>query len=129
MIIRIIDYSLLAFHTNIFFHWKLSDTKSLQVSKTLLSTVAVFKNAVVSVIPLICNSSSFLTKHLGTVSSAPTTIGITVTLTLHSFFLILWQGPSICLSFRFFIFTLSSVRKDCMRVFSTSFNWRFLTEV
>ena len=37
-------------------------------------------------VPLISNSSSSLTKALGIVPSAPITIGITITLMLHSFF-------------------------------------------
>ena len=38
--------------------------------------------------------------------SEPTTIGITVTLMFHSFFLVLKQGPSIRLSFRFPLFSV-----------------------
>ena len=48
---------------------------------------------------------------LGTVTSAPATIRITVTFMFYSWFLlgfilwgVLWQGPSICLSFRFLYF-------------------------
>ena len=57
----------------------------LQVSRTLLGTLVDFNNAVVSMVsarPLIFNSSSPLTKP-----NAPITIGITITLMFHSFFL------------------------------------------
>ena len=67
-------------------HWSLSDRKSPQVSRTLLSILANLNNAVVwivSILPLIFNSSSSLFKPLGMVPSAPTTNGII--LMFHSF--------------------------------------------
>ena len=59
----------------------------------------------VSILPLISSSFSF-TQHFGTIPSAPTTTGITVTLLSYSFFLVLRQGPSICLLFRFLLISL-----------------------
>ena len=53
---------------------------------------------VVSIFLLISKSSSPLSKPLGALPSVLNTIGITVTLLLHTF-LVLWQGWSICLSF------------------------------
>ena len=50
----------------------------------------------VSIFPTIFNSPSFLYKLLGTVPSAPTTIGTTVTFMFHSF-LALWQDPLLLL--------------------------------
>ena len=70
------------------FHGNLSDNKSPQVSSTLLGTSADLSNAVgrmVSIIPLISSSSSPLSEPLGTVPSAPTTIGIIVTFISHNF--------------------------------------------
>ena len=91
--------------------WSLSGSKSPQFSRTLLSILADLKNAVVwmvSILPQISNCSSLLgTVHkgfLGSFPSSQTTTGITVTLMFHSFFLVLWQGPSICLSFQFIFF-------------------------
>ena len=66
------------------FHWSLSDCKSPQVSRTLLSILADLNNAVVCIVstrPLISKSSS----PLLTVLSEPITIGITFTFMFHSF--------------------------------------------
>ena len=71
------------------FHWSLSDCKSPQVSRTLLSILAVLNNAVVwtvSTRPVISKSSSPCTNPLVTVPWAPITIGIIVTFIFPSFF-------------------------------------------
>ena len=71
------------------FHWRLSDNKSPQVSRTLLSIVAVFNNAVVWIVstrPPICKSSRPFNNPLVTVPKAPITIGIIVSFMFHSFF-------------------------------------------
>ena len=71
------------------FHWSLSDSKSPQVSWTLLSILADLNNAVVWMVspsPLISKSSSLFTKSLVTVPNPPITIGIIVTFSSHSFF-------------------------------------------
>ena len=68
------------------FRWSLSDGKSPQVSRTLLSILAVLNNAVVwmvSTCPLISKSSS---PFNNTFSKAPIPIGIIVTFMFHSFF-------------------------------------------
>ena len=65
-----------------FFHWSLSESKSLQVSRTLLSILADLNNAVgwmVSTCQLISNFSSLLSNPLWIVLTSPITIGITVT--------------------------------------------------
>ena len=67
----------------------LSDSKSLQVSRTLFSILANRNNAVVWIIstcPLISKSSSLFINLLVIVLSAPTTIDITVTVMFPSFF-------------------------------------------
>ena len=67
--------------------WSLSDNKSPRVSWTLLSILADLNNAViwmVSILPLIFNSSSLVSKPLETVPSAQITIGITVTFMFHN---------------------------------------------
>ena len=69
------------------FHWSLRDSKSPQVSRTLLSILADHNRAVVWIVfahPLISNFCSLLMKPLETVSNAP--IGISFTLMFHSFF-------------------------------------------
>ena len=71
------------------FHRSLSDSKSPQVFRTLLNILADLNNAVVPRVssrPLISKSSSSCTNILVTVTSAPITIGITVTFMFHSFF-------------------------------------------
>ena len=71
------------------FHWSLSDSKILQVYRTLLSILAVLNNAVVwmvSTSPPTSKSSSPFSNPLVTVPNAPITIGIIVTYMFHSFF-------------------------------------------
>ena len=88
-----------------------SDSKSPQVSRTLLGILAELNNAIiwmVSVCPPIFNSSSLFRKSSGIVQSAPIIIGITVTFMFNGFFLglrkVLYSAVS--LSF-FFFFRLS----------------------
>ena len=69
------------------FYWNLSDNKCLQVSKTLLSILADLNNAVawmVSICPLISNSSKSLSKILVTVLSTLIKIGISIPHIFHS---------------------------------------------
>ena len=71
------------------FHWRLSDSKSPQVSRTLLSTLAILNNVVVWIVspcPPISKSSSPFNNPLVTVPKAPITIGIIVTFMFYSFF-------------------------------------------
>ena len=76
-----------------------------QVSKTLLSILAYLNNVLwmVSTHPLISRPSCPLINPLVSVPSAPITIGITVSFFMfHSYsFLVLWQGRSTNLLFRF----------------------------
>ena len=63
------------------FRWSLSDSKSPQVSRTLLSILAVLNNAViwmVSTRPPTSKSSSPFSNPLVTVPNAPITIGIII---------------------------------------------------
>ena len=97
IIIIIIIYSLRIFQLMVF-HWSLSDSKSPQVSRTLLSILAVLNNVVfwmVSTCPLTSKPPFLLA-----VPKAPITIGIIVTFTFHSFS-IPKQGPGTCPSFHF----------------------------
>ena len=71
------------------FHWSLSDSKSPKVSRTLLSILAVFNNAVVWMVsthPSTSKSSSPFSNPLVTVPNALITTGIIVTCMFHSFF-------------------------------------------
>ena len=72
-----------------FFYWSLSDSKSPQVSRTLLSILAVLSNAVVwivSIRPPTSKSSRPFNNPLVTVPNAPVTIGTIVTFIFLSFF-------------------------------------------
>ena len=71
------------------FHWSLSDSKSPQVSRTLLRILAVLNNAVVWMVSTrlsTSKSSSPFSNPVVTVPKAPITIGIIVTYMFHSFF-------------------------------------------
>ena len=70
------------------FHWSLSDHKSPQVSRTLLSILAVLNNVVVWMVsthPPPSKSSRPLNNPLVTLPKAPITIGIIVTFMFHKF--------------------------------------------
>ena len=71
------------------FQWSLGDSKSPQVSRTVLSILAVLNNAVVWMVstrPLTSKNSSPFSNPLVTVPNAPITIGIIFTCMFHSFF-------------------------------------------
>ena len=71
------------------FLWSLSESKSPQVSRTLLSILDVFNNAVVWMVSTrlpASKSSSPFNNPLVTVLKSPTTIGTIVTFMFHSFF-------------------------------------------
>ena len=83
------------------FHWSVSDCKSPQVSRTLLSILAVLNNVVVWMVstrPPTSKSSSPFNNPFVTVPKAPITIGIIVTFMFHSFSILL-QGRGIYPSF------------------------------
>ena len=123
------------------FLWSLSDSKSPQVSRTLLSILSVFNNAVVWMVstrPPTSKSPRPFNNPLVTVPKAPITIGTIVTFMLHSFF---FQFSSkvevLILLFTFFQF-YSVVSRDIiiiaiiiflLRVFHTSVCWCFFTGV
>ena len=71
------------------FHWSLSDSKCPQVSRTLLSILAVLNNTVVWIVssrPPTSKSFSPFNNPLVTIPKVPITIGIIVTFMFHSFF-------------------------------------------
>ena len=68
-------------------HWSFSDSKSPQVSRALLSILAVLKNAVILMVstrPPTSNSSRPFSNPLVTVPRAPITVGTIVTFMLFS---------------------------------------------
>ena len=88
------------------FHWALSDCKSPQVFRTLLSILTVLNIAVVCMVstrpPTSKSSSPF--NNLFTVPKAPITIGIIVTFMVHSFFQFPSKTQVLILLFTFFQF-------------------------
>ena len=86
------------------FRWSLSDSKSPQVSRTLLGILAVLNNAVVwmfSTTLSTSKSSRPFINPLVTVPKATITIGIIVTFMFYIFFSILLQGSGTYPSFHF----------------------------
>ena len=116
------------------FHRSLSDSKSPQVSRTLLSIPTVFNNAVIwmfSTLPLISKSSSPFNNPSVTVPRAPITICINATFMFHSFFnsfarsmylsffsvfsILLYDQPGQCtiLRLHFFFFFFVIIIRSC----------------
>ena len=85
-------------------HCILSDSKSSQVSRTLLSILVNLNIAIVLMVstrPHFLKSFSPGTNPLVTVPSTPITNGITVILMFHSFFTSLVRSKYLTFSFRF----------------------------
>ena len=91
-------------------HWSLSDSKSPQVSRTLLSILADITEAVVRIVstrPVISKSSSPFTNSLVTVPSAAIK-WYHCHFHVLQFFSIPWQGRSFYLCFDFLLILLCS---------------------
>ena len=95
------------------YEWSLSDSKSPQVSRTLLSILADFNNTVVwtvSTHPVISKSSNPCTNLLVTIPRAPITIGTIITFMFHSFLNSLARLRYLSLFLHSFNFTLWSAK-------------------
>ena len=106
------------------FHWSLSDSKSPQVSRTLLSILAGFNNAVVWMVstrPPISESSRPFNNPLITVPKAPITIGTIVTLMFHSFFNSLARSRYLSFFSHFFSFILCQPEQQSRKFCKFSF--------
>ena len=106
------------------FHWNLSDSKSPQVSRTLLSILAILSNAVVwmvSIHPFISKSSSAFINPLVTVPRTPIIIGINATFRFHSFFSSLVRSRYLFFFSLSFNFTLWSARTAKSKIFQVLF--------
>ena len=106
------------------FHWRLSDSKSPQVSRILLSILAVFNNVVVWMIstrPSTSKSSRLFKNPLVTMPKAPTTNGIIVTFMFHSFFNSLARPRYLSLfshSFSFILWSAGTAKSTILQIFS-----------
>ena len=109
------------------FHWSLSDNKSPQVSRTLLSILAVFNNAIVRMVstrPPTSKSSRPFNNLLVAVPKAPITIGIIVTFMFHSFFNSLARLRYLSLfshSFSFILWSAGKAKSTILQIFFFSF--------
>ena len=122
------------------FHWSLSDSKSPQVSRTLLSILAYLSNAVLWMLsaPFISNSSSPFINLLVTIPRAPIIIGITVTFIIHIFFRYLVRLKYLFFFSLYYNFTLYSAVSakstimqvlflvDYFKVWSSGRDWAIL---
>ena len=104
------------------FHRSLSDSKSPQVSRTLLSILAVLNNAVVWMVstrPPTSKSSSSFSNPLVTVPNAPITIGIIITCMFHSFFSSLARSRYLSFfshSFSFILWSAGTAKSTILQV-------------
>ena len=101
------------------FHGSLSDSKSPQVSWTLLSILAVFNDAVVWTCPPTFKCSSSFNNPSVTVPKAPITIGTIVTFMLHSFFKTLARSrylPFLSHSFSFILWSAGTAKSTTLQI-------------
>ena len=118
------------------FHWSLSDSKSPQVSRTLLSILAVLNNAVVWMVstrPPTSKSSSPFSNPLVTDPNALITIGIIVTYMFYSFFNSLARSRYLSFfshSFSFILWSAGRAKSTILQVlFFFFFCWLLLSLV
>ena len=104
------------------FHWSLVDSKSPQVSRTLLSILTILNNAVVWIVstrPPTSKSSSPFSNPLVTVPNTPITIGIIVTCMFNSFFNSLARSRYISFfshSFSFSLWSAGTAKSTILQV-------------
>ena len=104
------------------FYWSLSDSKSPQVSRTLLSILAVLSNAVVWIVstrPPTSKSSRPFNNPFVIVPKAPITIGTIVTFMFHSFFNSLARSRYLSffsLSFRFILWSAETAKSAILQI-------------
>ena len=115
------------------FHWRLNDSKSPQVSRTRLSILAVFNNAVVWMVstqPPTSKYSRPFNNPLVTVPKAPISIGIIVTFMFHSFFNSLARSRYLSLfshSFSLILWSARTAKSTILQIFF--FCWLLLALV
>ena len=105
------------------FHWSLSDSKSPQVFRTLLSFLTILNNVVVWMVftrPPTLKSSSPFSNPLVTVTNEPITTGIIVTCMLHCFFNSLARSRYLSFfshSFSFILWSTGTSKSTIFQVF------------
>ena len=104
------------------FHWRFSDSKSPQVSRTRLSILAILSNAVVWIVstclPTSKSSRPFNNSSV-IVPKAPITIGTIVTFMFHSFFNSLARSRHLSLfhSFSFILWSAGTAKSTILQIF------------
>ena len=104
------------------FYWSLSDSKSPQTSRILLSILVILNNAVVWMVstrPPTSMSSSSFNNLLVTVPKIPITIGIIVTFIFHSFFDSLARSRYLTffsLSFSFILWSAGTAKSTILQI-------------
>ena len=104
-------------------HLRLSDSKSPQVSRTLLSILPVLNNGVVLMVstrPPTSKSPRPFNNPLVTVPKAPITVGIIVTFIFHSFFNSLARSKYLSLfthSFSFILWSAGTAKSTILQIF------------
>ena len=101
------------------FLWSLSDSKSPQVSKALLSILAVLNNDVVWMVSTRMPTSKSFSPLTDTVPKAPITIGIIVTFMFHSFFNSLARSRYLSLfshSFSFILWSAGTAKLTILQI-------------
>ena len=104
------------------FHWILSDSKSPQVARTLLSILAILNNVVVWIVftrPPTFKSSRPFDNPLVIVPKAPITIGTIVTFMFHSFFNSLAKSRYLSFfsrSFSFILWSAGTVKSTILQI-------------
>ena len=104
------------------FHWSLSDSKSPQVSRTLLSILAVLRNAVIWIVSTRAptpKSSRPFNNLLVIVTKAPITIGTIVTFMFPSFFNSLARSRYLSLfshSFSFILWSAETTKSTILQI-------------
>ena len=100
------------------FHWNLSDSKSPQVSRTLLSIFTDLSNVVVLIVSGRLDFQLFqpLIKPLGIVLREPFTTGMTVMFVLHSFSSSLARFKKTSFSLAFPLWSTGKAKFTCWQV-------------
>ena len=104
------------------FHWSVSDSKSLQVSRTLLSILAVLSNDVIWIVSTrlpTSKSSRLFNNPLIIVPKAPITIGTIVPFMFHNFFNSLarsWYLSFFSHSFSFILLSAGTAKSTIFQI-------------
>ena len=101
------------------FHWSLSDCKSPQISRTLLSILAVLNNAVVWMVstrPQTSKTSILFNNPFVFVPKGPITIGILLSFMFYSFFLFPSKVEVLIFLFSFILWSTGTAKFTILQI-------------